>query len=117
MAPELLGAAHGLGQSLVALTRTTAPLVGAPLFAWSTSGGRGFPLNHWLLFLTIAAATTAQWVWSLWLPLSLSSPQSNGDVELVQQSLNKKPALSVSDDMSADTASTDHESEDEKMIQ
>ena len=33
------GTVNGIGQSLVAVSRSIGPLIGAPLFAWSASNG------------------------------------------------------------------------------
>lgn len=34
------GTVNGIGQSMVAVSRSIGPLIGAPLFAWSASSGK-----------------------------------------------------------------------------
>ncbi|XP_065901214.1 uncharacterized protein [Dysidea avara] len=48
--PATRGTVNGIGQSLVAIGRSTGPLIGAPLFAWSEGNGHGWPLNHHFMF-------------------------------------------------------------------
>ncbi len=43
---QLLGSANGLGQSLVALTRSIGPVVAGVVYAWSVSSPRPFPFNY-----------------------------------------------------------------------
>ena len=38
--PATRGTVNGIGQSLVAIGRSTGPLIGAPLFAWSEGNGK-----------------------------------------------------------------------------
>ena len=40
------GTVNGIGQSLVAISRSIGPLIGAPLFAWSASNGKGILQCH-----------------------------------------------------------------------
>lgn len=59
--PALLGAANGVGQTLVAITRTLAPMVGAPLYAFSVEVDRPFPFNFFLAFFCCTAITIVLW--------------------------------------------------------
>lgn len=52
--PENLGAANGIGQSMVALARTIGPAAGGVLLAWSLEGGRTFPLDQNFAFIVSA---------------------------------------------------------------
>eukprot|EP00697_Spironema_sp_BW2_P015705 gnl/Spiro4/6659_TR3438_c0_g1_i1.p1 gnl/Spiro4/6659_TR3438_c0_g1~~gnl/Spiro4/6659_TR3438_c0_g1_i1.p1 ORF type:complete len:456 (+),score=43.05 gnl/Spiro4/6659_TR3438_c0_g1_i1:179-1546(+) len=51
---NMMGAAHGLGQSLVALMRVISPFFAGAMYAWSVSSDpepHPFPLNYWLMFI------------------------------------------------------------------
>jgi hypothetical protein len=55
--------------------QTLAPLVTAPLFAWSLTKGYGWPLDVWLLFFVYAACAAVNSALGLRLPESIDLPK------------------------------------------
>ena len=49
--PGHLGSINGIGQSAGCMTRTIAPILVAPIFAWSIQEPRPYPFNYHLAFL------------------------------------------------------------------
>ncbi|XP_065840287.1 uncharacterized protein [Oscarella lobularis] len=69
-----VGAINGLALSLAAVTRAVAPSVGASLFAWSISEGKGhvgFLLDYHLVFYFISTVFLISLLLSVYLPSKL----------------------------------------------
>ena len=52
---EERGELSGFSSMMGGIGQTLAPLLTAPLFAWSLTNGLGWPLNVWLTFIIYAA--------------------------------------------------------------
>ena len=72
---EQRGALSGFASAVSGVGQTLAPLVTAPLFAWSLTNGRSFPLNVWLLFLIYSGCAALNSVLGATLPLSINRPK------------------------------------------
>ena len=73
---EQRGALSGFASAVSGVGQTLAPLVTAPLFAWSLTNGRSFPLNVWLLFLIYSGCAALNSMLGATLPLSINRPKS-----------------------------------------
>ncbi|KAM9960428.1 hypothetical protein ACTFIW_009568 [Dictyostelium discoideum] len=74
------GSANGLGQSLVAATRTVAPTLGGTILSWSLTNGLPFPLNFFFPFILMSICTIIPIITSkFFFPLSLNSPINEDD--------------------------------------
>jgi len=82
-----MGAANGLGQSLVALLRGIAPLTTGFLFSWSTTNGLSFPLNIYFMFFVQALCAGAILLYTIGLPLSLNKPKAEIESETLINSV------------------------------
>lgn len=68
-----LASANGLGQTMVALLRASAPLTAGPLFAWSLE--RSGPSLYWLVFLISFAEFGGIALFTLLFPVTLNKPK------------------------------------------
>jgi MFS family permease len=80
--PQLLGSANGLGQSLVALTRSVGPVVAGVVYAWSVSTPRPFPLNYFSAFVLVGLVMAGLLGMSFVFPISIDTPYAAQEVEL-----------------------------------
>jgi MFS family permease len=78
--PETRGSVNGIGQSLVAISRSIAPLVGSLLFAWSENNGYSWPLDYHFVFNTVALLAVALIFISLLLPKSIEKKRERPTV-------------------------------------
>ena len=68
--PRHLGRVTGMSHACGSISRSLAPVIAAPLFAWSISGGDHhiFPANHYFLFILCSLASLCAY----WLSTRLS---------------------------------------------
>ena len=69
------GALSGFASMVSGAGQTLAPLVTAPLFAWSLTNGYGWPLDVWLLYFVYAACAAVNSALGLRLPESIDLPK------------------------------------------
>lgn len=70
-----MGAANGLGQSLVALLRAIGPYFSSVMFAWSMTSGMVFPFNFYFVFVLMSVITVFILGLSFLLQPSLNTPK------------------------------------------
>lgn len=69
--PANRASVNGIAQASAALGRFLGPIIGAPLFAWSESNGKGWPLNYHFVFDLLALVTVAVVIVSCFLPKTI----------------------------------------------
>jgi len=74
-----MGAANGLGQSLVALLRGIGPVLAGFLFSWSTTNGLPFPMNIYFMFFIEAVLSIGILIFTLGLPLKINKPKAESE--------------------------------------
>lgn len=75
--PQNRGTVNGFGQSAAALGRVVGPIISAPLFAWSETSGKEWPLNYHLMFDLLAVGSVGAIVLCLLLPASAEKKREN----------------------------------------
>lgn len=73
--PENMGTVNGLGQSLVAFTRSFAPITGASILELGIKGKKSFPFSHHAVWWVLSVLSFITFLISLKLPQTLNIPK------------------------------------------
>ena len=76
VAAEERGELSGFSSMMGGIGQTLAPLLTAPLFAWSLTNGLTFPLNVWLTFIIYAACAAGNGYLGTRLPETINEPKT-----------------------------------------
>ncbi|KAN0009059.1 hypothetical protein ACTFIU_008950 [Dictyostelium citrinum] len=88
------GSANGLGQSLVAATRTIAPTLGGTILSWSLTNGLPFPFNFFFVFILMGIVMLIPLITSkFFFPHSLNAPIDEDDDNSLESDENQIPTF------------------------